>query len=146
MATGQSESLNKYEGVVILHPDCTDIEQKNILKKNGNTISSFEGRVNHLDTWGRRRLANPIGKNTMGVYFHTTFEAKGGVIAELERTMKINDRVLRFMHLRLDDRVNMTKYLEQFKDALQETAQREKEREAKIQQRKAAGTQKRERF
>jgi small subunit ribosomal protein S6 len=142
----QENILKKYEGVVILHPDCTELEQKAILKKNAGTIASFRGKINHLDTWGKRRLANQIKKNTMGIYFHTTFEADGDVIAELERTMKINERVLRFMHLRLDDRENLTKYLERYRDALQETANREKEREVKIQQRKAAGTQRRERF
>ncbi|MCB0363137.1 MAG: 30S ribosomal protein S6 [Bdellovibrionales bacterium] len=146
MALEEHENLNKYEGVVILHPDCPDTEQKSILGKNAGTIASFAGKVHHLDTWGKRRLANPIHKSTMGIYFHTTFEAKSGVISELERTMRINDRVLRFMHLRLDDRVNLTKYLESFKSALQETANREKEREVKMQQRKAAGAQRRERY
>ncbi len=143
MLNANTDFLRKYEGVIILHPDCSETEQKTILKKNESTISHFGGRIHHLDTWGKRRLANPIKKSTMGTYFHTTFEARGEAIAELERTMKINDRVLRFVHLRLDDRENLTTYLDRFRDALQETAHREKEREAKIQQRKIAGAQRR---
>ena len=132
------QPARKYEAVIIMHPDTTEEEQKALFTKNREILKSFEGSVNHLDTWGRRKLANPINKLTRGVYFHATFEAKGNAIAELERTMRINDRVLRFQHTRLDDRVSLAKYLEGFKEALTQTALREKEREAKAQARKAA--------
>lgn len=132
------QPARKYEAVIIMHPDSSEEEQKALFKKNGDILKSFEGSMNHLDTWGRRKLANPINKLTRGIYFHATFEAKGEAIAELERTMRINDRVLRYQHTRLDDRVSLAKYLESFKDALAETSRREKEREVKAQARKAA--------
>ncbi len=93
--------------------------------------------MNHLDTWGKRKLGNPMDKITRGNYFHATFQAEGEAIAELERTMRINDKVLRFQHTRLDDRVSLPKFVEKFKEALVETANREREREIKNQQRKA---------
>ncbi len=130
--------LRKYEAIVILHPDCTEDEQKIFFRKNRDIIKSFKGEINHLDTWGKRRLANPIHKVNRGHFFHATFEAEGEAIAEIERTMRINDRVLRFTHTRLDDRVNLTKYVESFKNALTEGIQREKERETKMQARKQA--------
>ncbi len=128
----------KYEAVIIMHPDCSEAEQKALFQKNKDILKSFNGEINHLDTWGRRKLANPINKLTRGIYFHATFESQGEAIAELERTMRINDRVLRFQHTRLDDRVSLAKYLEKFKDSLAETSRREREREAKAQARKAA--------
>lgn len=137
MAGSSLQVRRKYEAVVILHPDMTEEDQKAFFKKNADIITSFKGSVNHLDTWGKRKLGNPIEKISRGNYFHTTFEATGGAIAELERTMRINDRVLRFQHTRLDDRVSLTKFVEKFKEALVETANREREREIKNQQRKA---------
>ncbi len=134
-----SEVTRKYEGVVILHPDTTEADQKNLFKRNTDIIKTFKGEVNHLDTWGKRRLANPIHKLARGIYFHTTFTAKGDCIKELERTMRINDRVLRFTHVRLDDRVSLPKFVEEFKASLAETIKREQEREAKMQARRAAG-------
>lgn len=134
-----SEVTRKYEGVVILHPDTSEVDQKNLFKRNADIIKSFKGEVNHLDTWGKRRLANPINKLPRGIYFHTTFTAKGDCIKELERTMGINDRVLRFTHVRLDDRISLTKFVEEFKSALAETIKREQEREAKMQARRAQG-------
>lgn len=128
--------LRKYEVIVIMHPDASEEEQKALFRKNTEIIKSFDGTVNHLDTWGKRRLANPVERLNRGNYFHMTFEATGNAIAELERTMRINDRVLRFQHTRLDDRVSLPKFVEKFKEALVETANREREREIKNQQRK----------
>lgn len=128
----------KYEAVVIMHPDASEEEQKTLFRRNRDIIQSFQGTVNHLDTWGKRKLGNAVARITRGNYFHMTFEATGKAIAELERTMRINDRVLRFQHTRLDDRLSLPKFVEKFKEALVETANREREREIKNQQRKAA--------
>jgi small subunit ribosomal protein S6 len=111
---------------------------KRDLKKNKAIIESFNGSMHSLETWGRRTLANPIGKKRYGLYFHMMYEAKPAVVAEVERVMRISDHVIRFMHVALDERVPLVKHEEQFKISLKETQEREKEREAKIQARKAA--------
>lgn len=127
-----------YEAVIVVHPDATSEQQKDLFKKNKATIESFKGSVFQLDTWGKRTLATPIGKNRKAVFFHTLFEATGDSVMELERTMRINDKVLRFVHTRLDERTPLAKHYENFKKGLAETANREREREAKAQLRKAA--------
>lgn len=134
-----SKSVKRpYEAVVILHPDANIEEQKDIFRKNKATIEGLKGSVFSLETWGKRNLGNQIGKLKKAVYFHTLFEADTQTIAELERTMRINDKVLRFMHTRLDERTPLSKYMEAFKSGLQESMAREKEREAKMAARKAA--------
>lgn len=135
----QKEVLKRpYEVVVLMHPDASLDEQKELFKKNKSIISNFKGSVHSLETWGKRTLANPIGKTKKAIYFHSTFEAETAAIAELERTMRINDKVLRFMHTKLDERVSLAKFMETFKKGLQETQQREREKEAKAQARRAA--------
>src|SRR5262252_4166019 len=109
MAAAQTDIRRKYEAVIIMHPDASEEEQKTILRKNRDIIQQFKGEMHHLDTWGKRRLANPVNKFTRGTYFHMTFEAQGDAISELERTMRINERILRFQHTRLDDRVSLAK-------------------------------------
>lgn len=128
-----------YEAVVIVHPDMPLEDQKELFRKNKGIIESFnKGSVFSLETWGKRNLANPIAKTKRAIYFHTMFEANPQAIAELERTMRINDKVLRFMHTRLDERTTLMKHMEAFKKGLSESAAREKEREAKMAARKAA--------
>ncbi len=130
--------LRQYEAVIILHPDVNEADQKNFFKRNQDTIKQFNGSVNHIDTWGKRRLANPIEKVKLGTYFHTTFEAKPGCVAELERVMKIDERVLRYVHVRLDERVPLSKHVEKFHTVLADSLKREQEKEAKAQARRMA--------
>ena len=127
-----------YEVVVLMHPDASLQDQKDLFQKNKAIIAQFKGNVHTLDTWGKRTLANQIGKAKKAIYFHATFEAQPAAIAELERTMRINDKVLRYMHTSLDVRVPLTKFVEAFRKGLQESAQREREKEAKMQARRAA--------
>ena len=129
--------LNKYEAVIILHPDVSEQQQKDLFKKNKKIIQDFKGNTFSLETWGKRKLANPIEKIRMGVYFHTIFESHGEAIAELERTMRINDRVLRYHHMRLDDRLPLQKHHEQFHEVLRTSKERDQEREAKASAKKA---------
>ncbi|MBX2995616.1 MAG: 30S ribosomal protein S6 [Bdellovibrionaceae bacterium] len=140
MATVERSQDQKrpFEVVVIMHPDATVEEQKALFGKNKSIIQDFKGSVFSLETWGKRTLANPIGKLKKGIYFHALFETQPAAIAEIERTMRINDKVLRFMHGKLDTRTSLAKYLESFKKGLTESANREKEREAKAQARRAA--------
>ncbi len=133
-----------YEVVIIMHPDATLEEQKDLFKKNKTTITTYKGTINSVESWGKRNLATPIGRLRKALFFHSTFEADPQVVMELERTMRINDKVLRFMHTKLDERTNIVKHLEAFKKGLAETAQREKEREAKAQLRRQAAMQARQ--
>ena len=138
MATTSERPNRNYEAVIVLHPDIPEEQQKDFFKWNQKTIQSFKGSVNHLDTWGKRRLANPLKNLKVGTFFHTTFEAQGECIEELERVMKIDERVLRYVHMKLDDEVSLKSHVEKFHSALAETHKREQEKEAKFQARKLA--------
>ncbi len=140
-AQAKLDAKRPYEVVILMHPDSTVEEQKELFKKNKTTIASFKGSIHSLDTWGKRTLVTPIGKLRKAVYFHSIFEAGPQAIMEIERTMRINDKVLRFMHTKLDERVPMSKHAETFKKGLADSAAREKEREAKAQLRRQAAMQ-----
>jgi small subunit ribosomal protein S6 len=133
--------VRPYEVIIIMHPDATEETQKALFKKNKEIIQQHNGSVNHVDSWGKRTLANPIGKTRKGLFFHATFTADNKAVAELERTMRINESVLRFGHTRLEDGTNLTKFLEDYKQSLADGVAREKEREAKMQAKKAARSQ-----
>ena len=135
----KNEVIKKpYEVVILMHPDATLQDQKDLFTKNKAIISNFKGSIHTLETWGKRNLGNPIAKTKKAIYFHSTFECQTAAIAELERTMRINDKVLRYMHTALDPRESLSKFMENFKKGLQESAAREREKEAKMQARRAA--------
>ncbi len=125
-----------YEAVIILNPNTTEDFQKGFFKNNKSIIEKFSGEINHIDTWGQRHLANPIDKLSRGTYFHTTFTAGPGCIAEMERQFNINENVLHYIHTRLDDRVTIAKHLESYKELLSESNKRMEEKEQKMRARR----------
>ncbi len=137
MAT-QAGSTRPYESIIILQPETPVEAQKELIRKNKKIIEDHKGSVVHVDTWGRRLLGNPIDKHARGYYFHTTFYADNKAVAELERTMRINDRVLRFIHTRLEDGTDLNVFMESFKNELAANAAKEREREAKMMEKRAA--------
>ena len=134
--------VRNYESVIILNPEMSEDDQKKFFKNRKETVESFEGQVNHVDTWGKRKLANPIKKYNTGNYFHSTFTAKPDAILELERKMNIDDGVLRYQHIVLDSRISIDKHLEAYKGTLLEAKKMYDERQAKFQARKLNQTKK----
>ncbi len=128
--------VRPYEAVILMHPDATEDQQKELFQKNKAIVESFNGSVNHVDSWGRRRLANHVKKIRNSIYFHTTFMAEPEAVAELERTMGINDRVLRVMHTRLEEETDLKKFVDNFKECLVEALKAEKEREENFKQKR----------
>jgi small subunit ribosomal protein S6 len=131
-------AVRPYEVVIIMNPETPLEVQKDLLKKNKQIIETHKGNIHSVETWGKRVLANPIHKFPRGLYFHSTFMADTKAVAELERTMRINDKVLRFIHTRLEDGTDLAQHMEKFKAELAANAQREKEREAKQAEKRAA--------
>ena len=67
-----------------------------LVEKEGGTVQVVEG-------WGRRRLAYPINKKTEGYYVLLEIEGSGQEIAELERRFRVNDVIMRYMTVRVDE-------------------------------------------
>ena len=92
-----------YEVMYIAMPDTTDddIAKLNegittLVEKDGGTVQVVEG-------WGRRRMAYPINKKTEGYYVLLEIEGSGQEIAELERRFRVNDLIMRYMTVRVDE-------------------------------------------
>lgn len=127
-----------YEAVIIMSPDTPEEDQKSLFNKNKAIVENLGGSVHSVETWGKRTLANPIEKTRLGLYFHSFFEANPESIIELERTMRINEKVLRYLHTRLDEKMPVAKHAENFKEVLSESVKRQQEAEAKLAKKKAA--------
>jgi small subunit ribosomal protein S6 len=60
------------------------------------------GKVKHSENWGLRKLAYPIQKKSTGFYFLIDFDAEGSVVAGLELMMKRDERVMRFLTVKME--------------------------------------------
>jgi small subunit ribosomal protein S6 len=90
-----------YELTYILRADGTDDQQKTFLEKLKGIIQAHDGEVIAVEDWGRRRLAYPIHKENRGVYTYILFTGNNALVAELERNLRINEQVLRFLSVKI---------------------------------------------
>lgn len=117
-----------YETVFIVHPSATDQKLGDIKTRNQQIIENFQGKVVHVDDWGKKKLTYPIRKELKGHYFCLTYTANTSCVAELERNMRINEDIMRFITVKLDDKIDPLAGIAAFKSRLEAQARRERER------------------
>ena len=89
--------MNKYETLYVINAELTDEETKSVIEKFTNVITDNGGEIEKVDEWGKRRLAYPINYKTEGYYVLVLFEAEGPVPAELQRNLKNDERIMRYV-------------------------------------------------
>ena len=92
-----------YEIVFIINPDADDAEAMRLTEAAQKIITDQGGKIVKTEMMGKRRLAYEINHKRDGVYVLLEVEGSGGEIAEFERRMRVNDRVLRYMTVRVDE-------------------------------------------
>ena len=95
----------EYELIWIVKPDVADEDVEAITERTTKIVEDRDGVVMHLDEWGKRKLAYEIQKFSKGHYMRMHFLAQPGDVAELERTLRIDDRILRFLTVLMTQRV-----------------------------------------
>ena len=92
-----------YEVMYIINPE-TDAEKIEKLNEAvGKLIEKEGGEIVRMDDIGIRNLAYPIEKKETGHYVLFEINGTGQEIAELERRMRVNDMVMRYMTVRVDE-------------------------------------------
>lgn len=98
---------HEYETVVILRPDLDDAETREHVDKLEQIISENNGTMLLKDEWGKRKLAYMIENHLKGHYVLYNFLGPSSAIDEIERKIRINDRIIRFMTIKLEDNVDI---------------------------------------
>ena len=94
--------MQTYETVFITVPTLTDEEERTAITGLAQVVTDGGGNLVTNDRMGRRRLAYPIKKFEDGVYTRLLYDASTAVPKELERRLRISDKVLRHMTVRLE--------------------------------------------
>lgn len=97
--------MRKYETIFIVQPDLGDEDIKALTAKVQEVIAAMNGDCRRLEDWGTRKLAYPINKQTRGRYFYLNFEGDAALIAELERRLRLDDKVIRYQSVKLDKEI-----------------------------------------
>ncbi|MGQ9669287.1 MAG: 30S ribosomal protein S6 [Desulfosoma sp.] len=95
--------LRKYESFFIVDPDLPEDAYQGVAQKFRGVVESGGGTVLTYAPWGKKKLAYSVKKKSYGYYVLMEFASGPDLIAELERTMRIDERVLKFITVKLDD-------------------------------------------
>jgi small subunit ribosomal protein S6 len=87
----------------IVDPEQGDDKIAKLNDAVGKLVKKEGGEVVRMDDIGRKRLAYPIQKKEEGYYVLFEIEGSGQEIAELERRMRVNDMIIRYMTVRVDE-------------------------------------------
>ncbi|MCB1530733.1 MAG: 30S ribosomal protein S6 [Rhodospirillales bacterium] len=92
-----------YETVFIARQDLSDAQVKDLTSAAEKIITDGKGKIHKTEHWGLRTLAYRIKKNRKGHYVLIESDAPAQAVAELERTLRLNEDVLRYMSIREDE-------------------------------------------
>ncbi len=89
-----------YETLTVLHPDLGEAGAKEVMQKVRAVLEAGRAEIKKVDEWGMRELAYSIRKQRRGIYALVEYKSEPQAVAELERQLKLNDQVLRFVTVR----------------------------------------------
>ncbi len=115
--------MRKYETVCVLSPELQEDDIKKLKEKMFSALGSKGGIVLKVQDWGKKKLAYPIKKFKKGFYFHFEHAGNGESVAELERNLRLDTTVLRYLTVKIADEVSE----EELKAVKQDSEKEQKE-------------------
>jgi small subunit ribosomal protein S6 len=96
MPEAQVLKSREYETIYILRSDVDADTADRVQGRVAEVVGRDNGKLVKVESWGRRKLAYPVGKQKKGVYVYVKYIGRGGLVQELERNLKLQDSVLKF--------------------------------------------------
>jgi small subunit ribosomal protein S6 len=109
--------LREYEMTIIARADLPESEGAKLLGKYEKLMTADGGEILQKSSWGVKKLAFPMKKAFRGNYVNYDFVGTSANLAEMERLMRIDDDVLRYMSVYVGQNVNVAKRKEQLAKA-----------------------------
>ena len=101
--TKKVDAMPLYEHVFLARQDLAQAQVDALAEAATKIVEDNQGKVTKTETWGLRQLAYKIAKNRKAHYVMLHIDAPGDVVAELERQTNINEDVIRYVTIRVDE-------------------------------------------
>jgi small subunit ribosomal protein S6 len=95
--------LPYYENVFIARQDVSAVQVDGLIENFEKIITNAGGSIAKRENWGLRTMAYKIKKNRKGHYVLLNIDAPAPALHEMERQMRINEDILRYMTIRVDE-------------------------------------------
>lgn len=98
--------MKRYETIYIINPNLDADSIKEVITKFSEQIKKLKGYIVKVNEWGKRRLAYEVKRFDKGYYVMLDFCGLPGVVKELERGLKLDDRVLKYLTVKVGEDVD----------------------------------------
>lgn len=93
--------MPSYETTVITKPNASEEQIQTLKQKVESILQAHKGQVGNFEDWGTRRMSFEIQKESRGRYLFWGFTGNNETVAELERNLRINENVVRYLSVNL---------------------------------------------
>lgn len=121
--------MRRYETIFIVRPNIAEEEIEAITNKAVATIEGDGGTMLRINNWGLRKLAYLIKKENQGHYVYLDYAGVSASVAEIERIFRIDDRILKYLTVKLADTCDPDAVKEELAKAATEAVPEEDEQE-----------------
>ena len=133
-----------YETIFITPPELSEDDVEKVITDVKDIFASRGAEVERIERWGRRRLAYPVKKKEEGWYVLLQVIGSGAAVQEVERRLRINDNVIKYLSVRLDDVAGAVPYRTERIERLARQEEERKQRASERAQREETERQTRE--
>lgn len=98
--------MRHYETTYILRPNLGEDQFTEIIERTNAIVTDDDGSIIDIDHWGIKKLAYEIKKEAQGYYVYMNYAAHGTTVSEIERIFRIDDRLLRYLTIKLADAID----------------------------------------
>jgi small subunit ribosomal protein S6 len=99
--------VREYETIYILKPDVARDAQEKIAGRLSEVLTRENGKLTLVENWGRRQLAYPVAKCRRGLYVYLKYLGGGGLVAEVERNLRMLDDVIKYQTVQTNAEVEL---------------------------------------
>ena len=97
--------MRRYDVVFIALSNLPDTEISEMIERYQNMVTERKGLIIKIDKWGKRKLAYDIKKQNMGFYVLFDFAGDSKIVDEVERNLKIDDKILKFLTVKTAEEI-----------------------------------------
>jgi small subunit ribosomal protein S6 len=98
--------MRNYETIIIINPTLGEEDYKEVLKKYSTLVERQKGLIVRIEEWGVQRLAHAVKKFDKGAFVLMNYCGPSSVTSELERDLKLDDRIFRFQTVKIAEDVD----------------------------------------
>ena len=100
LSSGYNTFVNSYYLTLVLKADLEEKDRKVLVDDLVQKLTKNEGKLEKQDLWGLKDLSYPVKKQTKGFYVHLEFNSEPQIIRGLDKTLKVEENLLRYLLIR----------------------------------------------